>query len=103
MKKVFTLILILLFAVLIYTAYTYTTIRKGNKFYFMKKNRPTFDEVYVDVTDWTFKDYAIHPEISAFLIASGVRGKYIKIKPDIMKEIEKKKKEMEKMIEKEEK
>ncbi len=103
MKKILSFLLIILTVVFIFTAYKYTIIRRGISFYFMEKNPPTFEEIYIDVTDWTFKDYAMHPKISAFLIAAGAKKKYIEIKTDVMKKIEKNKKEMEKMIEKEDK
>ncbi|GEM_PF-1570481 len=106
MKKILSIILVILVFALLFTAYKYTVIRKGTSFYFMKKNPPTFQEAYVDVTDWTLKDYAKHPKISAFLVASGVKGTSIKVKDklklNIMDKIEKQKEEMEKVIDKEE-
>lgn len=102
MKKIINFILLLIVFAFLFTAYKYTVIRKGMSFYFMEKNPPTFEEVYVDVTDWTFKDYALHPKISAFLITQGVKKDTIEIKTKIMDSIEKHKKEMEKMIKKEE-
>ena len=99
MKKIFTLVLILIVAGFLYTSYKYTVIRKGMDFYFMEKTPPTFEEIYVDVTNWTFKDYALHPKISAFLVTKGVQRNYKKIKIKVLDTIEKQKKEMEKAIE----
>ncbi len=99
MKKVFSFLLILLVAAFLYTSYKYTVIRKGTDFYFMEKNPPAFEEIYVDVTKWTFKDYALHPKISAFLAAKGVERTYKKMKIKVLDAIEKHKKEMEKGIE----
>ena len=102
MKKILNFILLLIVFAFLFTAYKYTVIRKGMSFYFMEKNPPTFQEVYVDVTDWTLKDYALHPGISAFLITQGVKKDTIEIKTKVMETIEKHKKEMEKMIKEEE-
>jgi len=106
MKKIFNIILVILVLAMLFTAYKYTIIRKGTSFYFMKKNPATFQEIYVDITDWTLQDYAKHPKISAFLVASGIKGTSIKIKDklklNIMDKIEKQKEEMEKAIDKEE-
>jgi len=98
MKKILNIILILIVLTLVFIAYKYTVIRKGMSFYFMEKHPPTFEEVYIDVTDWTIKDYALHPKISAFLVAEGVKKTTIDIKSKVMESIEKHKKEMEKMI-----
>ncbi len=103
MKKILNIVLLLIVFGFLFVSYKFTIIRKGMSFYFMEKNPPTFQEVYVDVTDWTFKDYALHPKISAFLVAQGIKKNSIEIKTKVMETIEKQKKEMEKMIEKEEK
>ena len=103
MKKILNIVLLLIVFGFLFISYKYTVIRKGMSFYFMEKNPPTFQEVYVDVTDWTFKDYALHPKISAFLVAQGIKKNSIEIKTKVMETIEKQKKEMEKMIEKEDK
>lgn len=103
MKKIFNIILLLIVFGFLFLSYKYTVIRKGMSFYFMEKNPPTFEEVYVDVTDWTFKDYALHPKIAAFLVAQGIKKNSIEIKTKVIDTIEKQKKEMEKMIEEEEK
>ncbi|BBB32676.1 hypothetical protein TTHT_1144 [Thermotomaculum hydrothermale] len=102
MKKVLNIILLLIVFTFLFTAYKYTVIRKGMSFYFMEKNPPTFQEIYVDVTDWTIKDYATHPKISAFLVTQGVKKKTIEIKSKVLETIEKHKEEMKKMIEEEE-
>lgn len=103
MKKILNIVLLLIVFGFLFISYKYTVIRKGMSFYFMEKNPPTFQEVYIDVTDWTFKDYALHPKISAFLVAQGIKKNSIEIKTKVMETIEKQKKEMEKMIEKEDK
>ncbi len=103
MKKILSIVLLLIVCGLLFVSYKYTVIRKGTSLYFMPKNPPTFEEVYVDITDWTFKDYALHPKISAFLVAQGIKKNSIEIKTKVIDTIEKHKEEMEKMIEEEEK
>lgn len=60
-------ILFLIIAIGVFN-YKYLTLRNGLKFYFMPKKTGTFDEIYYNVTDWKFTDYAKHPKVSAFLI-----------------------------------
>ncbi len=69
-------------------SYKYLTIRKGSHVYFMKKSPGTFDRVYLDVSQWSFIDYGIHPKISAFLATKGVRRNENEWKKELQKKID---------------
>jgi len=67
-KKAIALVILVVFTILLMVSYKYLTIQKGFNIYFMEKSHGTFDEVYYNVTDWKFTDYAKHPKISTFLL-----------------------------------
>ena len=68
MKKLIGLLVVLLLVGGVgFVSYRYLVIRDGGNIYLMEKDPGTFDRVYVDVTDWTPKDFMMHPGIAAFI------------------------------------
>ena len=74
MKRLIVLaIVVVLCAGFGFFSYRYLVIRDGGQFHFMEKNPGTFDRVFVDVTDWTPRDYLMEPGIAAFLAGEKIR------------------------------
>lgn len=75
MKRLIVLaIVVVLCAGIGFFSYRYLVIRDDGRFHFMEKDPGTFDRVYVDVTDWTPRDYLMHPGIAAFLAGEKIRN-----------------------------
>lgn len=74
MRRIITLVVLIVIIISFsFVSYRYLIIRNGMSVYFMEKSPHTFEQVYMDVTKWTFRDYALHPKISTFLAAKGVQ------------------------------
>ncbi len=90
MKRLIVLaIVVVLCAGFGFLSYRYLVIRDGARFHFMEKSPGTFDRVYVDVTDWTPRDYLMHPGIAAFLAGEKIRKKGAVAKDKVSDGIEK--------------
>ncbi|NOZ12611.1 MAG: hypothetical protein GXO69_03070 [Acidobacteria bacterium] len=101
MKRIITLIvLLILIGGTGFVSYRYLTIRNGSRLYFMKKDTGTFDRVYLDVSGWNIVDYGMHPKISTFLAAKGIRKNEDNWKESIKKKMDAAKKELESLKEK---
>lgn len=74
-KKTITVFILLIVLTISVGSYKYLLIRKGFHIYFMAKNPGTFEEIYYNVTDWKFTDYAKHPKVSAFLLKKKIMDK----------------------------
>ncbi len=101
MKKIVVSIVLLAVIVAFGTvSYNYLIIRKGTRVFFMEKSPGTFDRVYLDVSEWSFMDYGLHPKISAFLAAEGVRETGNSWKNGFRKKVDSAKKELNELKEK---
>ena len=101
MKRiVYSIVLLVLIVAFGVVSYNYLIIRKGSRVYFMGKKPGTFDRVYLDVSEWNFMDYGMHPKISAFLASKGIHQKKSDWKKEIQKKIDAAKDEMKTLKEK---
>ena len=90
MKKLVGLLIVVALCVCVgFISYRYLVIRDGGKVHFMEKNPGTFDRVYVDVTDWTPKDFMMNPGIAAFIAGKAITGTGDDVKEAVRDGVEK--------------
>lgn len=72
MRRLFTLIVAAgIGAGAVFTAFQFHVVRTDERVLLIKKPQADWHEAYVDVRNWTIRDWGDHPNLSRNLIASG--------------------------------
>jgi hypothetical protein len=81
MRRLFALLLGILFGgTLMYTAFQFHVVRTSDKVLLVKKRQTSLQDVYVDIRNWTFREWRAHRPLADALVAAGhadlVRASY---------------------------
>ena len=72
MRRLFAMILgVLIGGGGFYGAHQYHVVRSHDNFLFVRKQRPAFDDAYVDIRKWTPRDWNEHRQLAQNMTASG--------------------------------